>query len=89
MILLDDKKTASEFGKFIRKRRKELDLYQKDVAKRLGVTQAYMCLVERGNREVTLAMAINICRALDCNINDFIYYVSLKKPKIKKKSTQG
>ena len=88
MILLDDKKTAVEFGKFIQKRRKTLDLYQKDVARELEVTQAYLSQIENGKRDVTIATAINICRILKCDINDFINFLSLKKPKIKNKSTQ-
>lgn len=72
MKTVEKEKVAKEFGVFIREAREKQGLYQADVAERLGVSRAYYTHIEAGNREIYFTMAINICRVLNLNINDFM-----------------
>jgi transcriptional regulator with XRE-family HTH domain len=47
----------------LRDARKTAGLTQADVAGRLGVTQAYVCMLERGRRDVPAAMQDTVARA--------------------------
>lgn len=68
-----EKETISvEFGKFIREARENKGLYQADVAKMLGVSRVYYTHIEAGYRDIYFTLAVNICRVLDLNINDFM-----------------
>lgn len=68
---LDKEKIAVEFGAFIREARERQGLLQADVAEKLGVSRAYYCFIEAGKRDIYFAMAMDICRVLKLNINDF------------------
>lgn len=76
MILLSKHSTRAAFGDFILAGREKARLRQIDVCERAGITQAHYSLIERGEREVTLSVALNICDALDLNINDFVNKMS-------------
>lgn len=71
MKTLDKEKIAVEFGAFIREARENRGLYQADVAEKLGISRAYYAFVEAGKREIYFTLAINICRVLNLDINDF------------------
>ena len=47
-------------------------LLQADVAEKLGVSRSYYGHIESGNREIYFTLAINICRVLDLDMNDFM-----------------
>ena len=47
-------------------------LLQADVAEKLGVSWSYYGHIESGNREIYFTLAINICRVLDLDMNDFM-----------------
>ena len=72
MKTVDKEKVSKEFGQFIREARERKGLYQADVAEQLGVSRAYYTHIEAGNREIYFTLAVNICRVLDLNINDFM-----------------
>lgn len=71
MKTVEKEKVAKEFGAFIREAREQRGLYQADVAEKLGVSRAYYTHIEAGNREIYFTTAINICRVLGLNLNDF------------------
>lgn len=60
------------FGAFIRDQREYMGMFQDEVAKEVGISQAYYSYIERGERAVDLILAIKICRVLRLDLNDFI-----------------
>ena len=71
MKTIDKDKVATEFGRFVREARERKGLYQADVAEQIGVSRSYYTMIEAGNREIYFTLAINICRVLDLDMNDF------------------
>ena len=71
MKTIDKEKVVVEFGRFIREAREMKGLLQADVAEKLGVSRSYYGHIESGNREIYFTLAINICRVLDLDMNDF------------------
>lgn len=61
-----------EFGQFIREAREGKGMLQAIVAEQLGVSRSYYTMIENGQRDIYFSLAINICRVLDLNINDFM-----------------
>lgn len=59
------------FGNFIRRRREQTGLTQKEVAVLAGTTQGYLSKVEQGLREPTLTLALKLCDVLTVDVNDF------------------
>lgn len=58
-------------GEKIRKRRLELGITQKDVAKMIGTTNAYVSAVEKQKRGVKKEMRLKkFAEALECNVDD-------------------
>lgn len=80
MKLLDEKDCIVAFGEFVREGRDKKNLYQTEVAEMLGISQGYYCRIERGEREVPLTLALNLCSALGLDINDFIAMFNKKAP---------
>lgn len=72
MKTIEKEKVAKEFGTFIREARENKGLYQANVAELLGVSRSYYTMIEAGDREIYFTLAINLCRVLDLNINDFM-----------------
>ena len=72
MKTIDKEKVVVEFGRFIREAREMKGLLQADVAEKLGVSRSYYGHIESGNREIYFTLAINICRVLDLDMNDFM-----------------
>ena len=60
------------FGSFLKEARMEKKLYQRDVAQKIGVTQAYYAYIENGDRNVDLQVALELCKFLGLDLNDFI-----------------
>ena len=60
------------FGEFIKKARLKQGMYQEELAEEVGITQVYLSYLERGERNIDLALAIKICEALKLNINEFV-----------------
>lgn len=58
-------------GEKIRKRRLELGITQKDVARMIGTTNAYVSAVEKQKRDVKKeTRLIKFAKALECSVND-------------------
>lgn len=72
MKTIDKDTVSTEFGQFIREAREAKGLYQADIAEQLGVSRTYYTHIEAGNREIYFTMAINICRVLNLDINEFM-----------------
>lgn len=69
---INEEKFSVEFGAFLREARKKEGLHQEDIAEKLGVSRSYITHIENGKRNIYFPRAINICRVLDLDINDFI-----------------
>ena len=65
-------KISVEFGKFVRAERERKNLYQADVAEKLGVSRSYYAFIESGERDIYFTLALNVCRVLDLDLNDFL-----------------
>lgn len=60
------------FGAFIREARMSKGIYQGEISKHLSVTQSYYSYIENGTRNIDLQLAIEICKYLGLDLNDFI-----------------
>lgn len=72
MKLLDSKECHIKFGKYIREIRESKDIYQSEVAEKLGVSQVFISYIERGERDIDLALAFQLCDAVGTDMRDFI-----------------
>ena len=54
-------------------RRIELDMSQTELAKKAGVTRQTIGLIEAGEFNPSLNLCIEICKALDCSLNDLFW----------------
>lgn len=59
-------------GKNIKIARINKDLSQGDLAKKICVSQNYLCQIERGNNEPSLAVLQQIADALDTTVSDLM-----------------
>ena len=59
------------FGKFMREKRKEKGISQKELASILGKSQAHICNLEKGKRNPDLAQMIIFFREIGTNPMDF------------------
>ena len=69
---IEKEKAAIEFGRFVREARERNGMTQADVAEKLGVSRSYYTMIEAGSRDIYFTMAMDICRILKLNINDFV-----------------
>ena len=72
MKAINKEQISAEFGTFIREAREKKGLYQADVAEKVGVSRSYYAFIEAGQRDIYFTLAVNLCRVLDLNINDFM-----------------
>ncbi|MBC6432570.1 helix-turn-helix transcriptional regulator [Nostoc sp. HG1] len=57
------------FGKAIRRRRREMDLSQEDLAERAQLHRTYVSSIERGRRNPSLENIEKLAKALDISIS--------------------
>lgn len=62
----------AQFGVFMREGRQRKQILQMELAKMLGVSQAYISHVEAGERNVELGFVLKVCDVLDLDLRDFI-----------------
>lgn len=63
------------FGRAVRKRRRELDLSQEELAERAGLHRNYVSDIERGDRNPSLENIQKLAKALDMRVSAlFIKY---------------
>ena len=54
----------NDYKVVIKEKRKELGISQSELARRLGISQAYMNQIEQGTRNPTLPKLVKICELL-------------------------
>ena len=59
------------FGQKVRSERKRKGLSQEELAYRAGVHRTYVGMIERAEKNITLANIEKICKALGLSIRDF------------------
>ena len=60
------------FGKRVREVRKAKGISQERLAEMAGIDRSYMGNIERGEKNITLKKAYEICDALDVEIQDLV-----------------
>ncbi|WP_201579496.1 helix-turn-helix transcriptional regulator [Psychrobacter sp. Pi2-52] len=66
----DDRMIA--FGKRVREMRKSKGISQERLAEMAGIDRSYMGNIERGEKNVTLKKAYEICDALEIEIQNLV-----------------
>ena len=61
-----------EFGKLLRRKRRELNLTQQELAEKADLDPTYVSSIERGERNVSLANIVAIAHALNISPNELI-----------------
>lgn len=82
MKIKDKKQLYVRFGSWIRDARVREDAPQWEIAERIGISQSYYQSIEVGGRNVSLPLAINICAALNLDLNDLIASLGRRKPAV-------
>ena len=59
-------------GENIRKRREEIGMKSTELAKSVQVSQPMISQIERGTKTVSLPLAAEIARVLDCEVQDLL-----------------
>lgn len=72
MKIIDNSECLIGFGKFIKEGRERKKLYQEHIASSLNISQAYYSLIEKGERNVDLFLAMRICQILELDLQDYI-----------------
>lgn len=72
MKTFEKEKVANEFGSFVREARERKGMTQYEIAEQLGVSRSYYTMIESGNREIYFTLAMNICKVLSLDINEFV-----------------
>ena len=62
-------RTAADVGSIIRDRRRELDLDQATLAKRIGVSRQWLIAVERGRSRAALGLVLRAIDALGIRLD--------------------
>lgn len=70
--MIDNRECLREFGSYIKQARQWRNMTQTEVAEQLGIHQTYYSMIERGEREVDLVLALKICQELRLDMRDFI-----------------
>lgn len=60
------------FGKRVREMRKSKGISQERLAEMAGIDRSYMGNIERGEKNITLKKAYEICDALGINMKDLV-----------------
>jgi transcriptional regulator with XRE-family HTH domain len=66
------KKISQWVGHRIKVRRVDLGLQQNELAKKLGITQAHLCYLEKGQRQISLELLEKAAKALNCRMADLL-----------------
>ncbi|MGP4951024.1 helix-turn-helix domain-containing protein [Psychrobacter sp. T6-1] len=60
------------FGKRVREVRKDKGISQEKLAEMAGIDRSYMGNIERGEKNITLKKAYEICDALEIKMKDLV-----------------
>lgn len=77
LATFDTVKCQKDFGQFVMEARTQRGYTQTEFAEILGVSQSYYSYLELGKRNIDLAFAVKVCKALDVDMREFIeqYYM--------------
>lgn len=64
--------TKMSIGTNIKQKRKAAGLTQIELAKLSGITQAMLCQIERGTKNPSLQVSLELANQLGCKVEDFI-----------------
>lgn len=59
-------------GKNIKKLREKKNIKQAELAEKTGVTQAMICQIERGTKNPSLQVGVDIAKVLDCTVEELL-----------------
>lgn len=59
-----------EFGRLVRKRRRDLDMSQEELGHKSDLNRGYISDIERGKRNPSLEVIDRIARALDVSLSE-------------------
>lgn len=68
---ISTKECNTKFGDFIKQTRLEKNMYQEELAEKVGINRTYLSRLERGERNIDLALALKLCDELDVDIRKF------------------
>lgn len=71
MFIPDNEDYQIAFGQWIKAARERKDLFQSEIAAQLKIRQSYYSMIENGQRNVDLGLALRICKILGLDIGDF------------------
>lgn len=72
MVTVDNKQRWVDFGEFIRDGRMRSGLYQRELADKVGITQAHVSLIEKGERGADLFLAMKMCDVLSLDLTEYV-----------------
>lgn len=72
MKKIENSECLNEFGSYIKEARQWRKLTQAEMAEALDITQGYYSLIENGERDVDLVLAMKICKELRLDMRGFI-----------------
>lgn len=59
-------------GQNIKKLREKKNIKQAELAEKTGVTQAMICQIERGTKNPSLQVGVDIAKVLDCTVEELL-----------------
>lgn len=60
------------FGENIKRIRKDMNITQEEMAKRIGISQSYIADIERNRKNISLAVIMKFSKGLNISINELI-----------------
>ncbi|MDU0461940.1 helix-turn-helix domain-containing protein [Staphylococcus ureilyticus] len=60
------------FGENIKRIRKDMNITQEEMAKRIGISRSYIADIERNRKNISLAVIMKFSKGLNISINEFI-----------------
>ena len=70
------------FGECVRETRKRQDRKQKEIAEKVGITQSYFSYIEKGMREVSLTLGLNIADELGLDVCEINRLSKMRKARV-------
>ena len=68
------------FGKILRRKRKERDWSQEELAFRAGIAMRYVSLLECNKRQPTISTIYAICEAMNISMSEFMCAIEFEMP---------
>lgn len=69
---LDRYYILKEFGRRVRKKRRDQDRSQENLAELCDLAPSYISCIEHGHRNVSIEVVVKIARALKCHAGELI-----------------